>query len=50
MYSEGAERVQAGGAKKKKEQISSSFAVVAAYTNVSKSNVSCVGPVFFQPQ
>lgn len=38
------------GAKRKREQISSSFAVVAAYTNVSKSNVSSVGPVFFQPQ
>lgn len=37
-------------AKRKREQISSRFSVVAAYTNVSKSSVSSVGPVFFQPQ
>lgn len=39
-----------GGAKRKGEEISSSFAAVAAYSNVSKSNVSSVGLVFFQPQ
>lgn len=47
---QGSKGPSGGGAEGRREQISSSFAVVAAYTNFSKSNVSSVGPVFFQPQ